>query len=151
MPAGYKNNWGGMMDYDLRRKGATGKWIGCWFINILKFDGHFNRKRTFNKIHPTHLTTSCLGLSDSSSRPPRRTTVWKQLTNTRKSLYAGKWQAPNPSLLGNSPSHKHTLEKQAGKMQNVASINRNATAQNAFVVYETSIRLQILGGFHEPC
>lgn len=147
-PDGYKNNRGGMMHYDLRRKGATGKWTGCWFINILKFDGHFNRKRTFHQIHPTHLTTSCLGLSDSSSRPPSRTTVWKQLTNTRKSLYVGKRQDPNPSLLANSPSNKHTLEKQAGKTQTVASINRTAAAQNTLVVCETGIRLKILGGLH---
>lgn len=125
----------------MRRKGATSKLIGCWFINILKFNGHFNRKRTFNKIHPTHLTTSCLGLSDSSLRPPRRTTVWKQLISTRNSLYTGKGQAPNPSLPGNSPSNKHTLENWAQKMQNVASINRTAAAQNAFVVCERSIRL----------
>lgn len=121
MPDGYKNNRRGMMDYDLRRKAAMGKWTGCWFANILKFNGHFSRKRNFKKIHSTHLTTSCLRLSDSPSRPPTRTTVWKPLANTRKSLCAGKWQAPNPSLLGNSPSNKHTLEKQAGKMQNVAT------------------------------
>lgn len=142
MPDAYANNGDRIMCYDTRGNGATGKLVGCLFMNILKFYGHFYRKRTFNKTYPTLLTTSCLGLSDSSSRPPRRTTVWKQLSNTRKSLYAEKWQLPNTSLLMNSLSSKYTLEKQAGKIQNGASINRTTAAQNLSVVCGIDIRFK---------
>lgn len=71
MPDGYVSNWDNMMCYDMKGNGATGKAVGCLLMNILKSCGHFNRKRTFNKMYPTLLTTSCLGHPQDHQEQPQ--------------------------------------------------------------------------------